>query len=895
MKTFLPRKKMLWLIALLCSVSMYGQTQFELSNLEPGYSVCIRAENNKTYLIAYKTTVGIDNGQQIYKEFDSSDLFLRIEFDNLDIDSYVGNELVLTMEEGVKLNNLTVKPAVPAVTINMRGVEIANALKINEKAKVALEIAQASGTTDEPGLKVKRVEVDGELICEPVMAAQFEDLGSDRLLKITEALSVNEKATLKDWTGAIQQATVGTKVLKKRAWTETMLPAEDGKYIALLYSPLLAQPAGLPAEQINMKKKNTGEGEDWLELTNQLLQELNEPDNKGLKLQAENGKGVEAGEYRIETQIGNVLFTHYLAVKGNDLPARLKELEEKETPAEKIVITNNNRLKLVEGGDEIPFNGIIPGLTINTIEIASPTIVNGGEQEKREITLLDTDITNLIVEKNVDLTLIQQNLNRIKTITIAEDSKVKIVPQTPEKAKPTGTELGTTAKEEIRNGIIQAEPQVKEETIQDILKTLNLIKNTGGLNTNGLTPGEDEIETAVIVNERASFTDETGRATEVAGPNPTDPPNPLDFFKQLPGFPPIFPKPGNTTNTPANSANMPASMPEDQEKLEQIKHDLKKVNEDTGQLEDVPVGGGAYSGIQRFKNPFSRAESGNELEDYTLSFTPPGAGFYRIQTTIKKAVGEIVVTSPLFVVIPTANSVYHIINLETGGSITANYSAGELTIEEGEHLYLQFNTEEPVTADELLFTIDGKEETLRELGNNTFSYIINPITKDSEVLIALREYKLTIPEVPGAVSNPLPGTYSLPYGDPFRLTLSTLNEHDPSDVHVFLNGVEWLPENALRATEWSFLLDRVTDHQVITVEGVNATGNALIDTTPIDLYVSDGALVAETPLATRLSIYTPAGKLYATRQLTAGTTTVPLPAGMYIVQIGNKVAKVVIP
>ena len=80
----------------------------------------------------------------------------------------------------------------------------------------------------------------------------------------------------------------------------------------------------------------------------------------------------------------------------------------------------------------------------------------------------------------------------------------------------------------------------------------------------------------------------------------------------------------------------------------------------------------------------------------------------------------------------------------------------------------------------------------------------------------------------------------------------------------------------------------------IRIEGVNPVGNMEISTNSFNIYVSDGAVVADSPSATRLSVYTVAGQLYTTRLIPAGTTRIALPAGVHFVRIGTEVHKVVV-
>lgn len=240
------------------------------------------------------------------------------------------------------------------------------------------------------------------------------------------------------------------------------------------------------------------------------------------------------------------------------------------------------------------------------------------------------------------------------------------------------------------------------------------------------------------------------------------------------------------------------------------------------------------------------------------------------------------------------SSVYHTLSLTLGGSINCNYSSGELTIAEGDHLYLQFYTDDPmVTAADILFMIDGEETTFNDNGKGAFNYILNPITRDSEIVIALREYRVTYPMIEGLTVN---GASRVVYGESHTFSLTAADTLDLSEAIVLANGKE-LPVDVPGSPEMKYSIDRVTEHIEITIECIrkDPTSNAQIASNPLLIYVSNGMLIAESPSAIQLlSVYTLTGQLYTEQQIPAGTTRIALPAGMYIIRIGETTKKVVV-
>ncbi|WP_277465639.1 T9SS type A sorting domain-containing protein [Parabacteroides sp. PF5-6] len=92
--------------------------------------------------------------------------------------------------------------------------------------------------------------------------------------------------------------------------------------------------------------------------------------------------------------------------------------------------------------------------------------------------------------------------------------------------------------------------------------------------------------------------------------------------------------------------------------------------------------------------------------------------------------------------VPPTPTIYHTVDLVLAPGINLqNLSAGELTIEDGDHLFLQFWPEDPtLTADDILLLIDGVETAFTPSADGRGgSYILNPIEKDHTIEIRLRE------------------------------------------------------------------------------------------------------------------------------------------------------------
>jgi len=231
--------------------------------------------------------------------------------------------------------------------------------------------------------------------------------------------------------------------------------------------------------------------------------------------------------------------------------------------------------------------------------------------------------------------------------------------------------------------------------------------------------------------------------------------------------------------------------------------------------------------------------------------------------------------------------------LQVGAGITSNYSSGNLHVNAGDFLDLTFDTEDKdVTADNILFEVDGVETGLRSFGNGSFRYMLTNIEANHTIRIALREHKVTLPAVENARIIPEPGTYDVASDSPFTFSLVLNDNVDPEQVKVYANG-QLLTPDPVRDTTLSFTIPNVTQSLVITVEGIGeTTGNTGI---PADsrVYSSHGEVIIETAQPQTVQVYSLTGSLMATHTVN-GYHSIALQRGVYLVKMGGKVYKVIV-
>jgi len=238
---------------------------------------------------------------------------------------------------------------------------------------------------------------------------------------------------------------------------------------------------------------------------------------------------------------------------------------------------------------------------------------------------------------------------------------------------------------------------------------------------------------------------------------------------------------------------------------------------------------------------------------------------------------------------------HHTITLEVAPGINLNnLTAGNHQVEEGGHLHLQFLPEDhTLSAADLLLLIDGVETSFSDLGSgNYFSYILNPISQDHTILITLKEYTITLPEIDGATFTPGAGTHPVAYGQPFTFSLDLNDLNGLEDLKVLVNGIALTPDSQVGSV-LTFTINSVTGPVEITVEGLNPTGNLDIANGKIRIATRNGQLTIDNSgTAVDVAVYTVAGQNVASLRALRGSETISLQPGIYLVKAGNEVYKV---
>ncbi|MDF9830193.1 hypothetical protein [Parabacteroides sp. PF5-6] len=284
-----------------------------------------------------------------------------------------------------------------------------------------------------------------------------------------------------------------------------------------------------------------------------------------------------------------------------------------------------------------------------------------------------------------------------------------------------------------------------------------------------------------------------------------------------------------------------------------------------------------------------------ELIDDVLTLKLTGSmavGTHNVSIKVYKGEDSYFISAPFAIQVTAVDTAYHTISLIVTDGITCDYATGSHTIAEGDHLFLSFFPEEAsLTAADILFLIDGVETAFNaSVDGRGGSYILNPIEKDLDVVIALREYPVTLPEIEGLT---ITTSGKAIYGQPFTFTISSPTL-DLSAMKVFVNGEE-LTANALRAESYTYTIAKVEGPIVITLEGYT-TGHASLATGKIRVAMDNGQLTIDNEMANAvdIAIYSVTGQNVVQLRGLRGSKTVALPAGVYVVRAGTQTWKVMV-
>lgn len=238
------------------------------------------------------------------------------------------------------------------------------------------------------------------------------------------------------------------------------------------------------------------------------------------------------------------------------------------------------------------------------------------------------------------------------------------------------------------------------------------------------------------------------------------------------------------------------------------------------------------------------------------------------------------------------------ITLNIATYINATKETGSYIINEGDGFSLTFHLEnsEGYTDSDILFLLDGEEIDINSFQSGTnYRFTLNNIEADHTIDIALKTYKITVPQIEGLLTDPEAGTYNIPYGEPFTIIFTLEDKYDQSVVVVLING-KVVDLSALKSTSFTYTIDKVVEPIVIEIKGIelnDPTHNMNINQQSLNIYTSEGILYINTNHLLPIEIYSISGTLL-TSQKVNGETQVNLPQGIYVIKCLSASSKVII-
>ncbi len=168
---------------------------------------------------------------------------------------------------------------------------------------------------------------------------------------------------------------------------------------------------------------------------------------------------------------------------------------------------------------------------------------------------------------------------------------------------------------------------------------------------------------------------------------------------------------------------------------------------------------------------------------------------------------------------------------------------------------------------------------------------VTGITKSDPVDDPIITYHtVTLTTGTGIVIDKDKSSFQIQSGNPFSFVITLAKGYEGQTPTVTVNGHN-TGLISVGIDKWRCILSEVYEDTDVRVS-FNITGNEQPDAP--QLYTRGGQLYIDTPTATPLRVYNAAGQMVANRQLTPGLTTLPLPTGIYIVQLDGMTKRVVV-
>ncbi|MDR1779112.1 MAG: hypothetical protein LBR50_00080 [Tannerella sp.] len=152
-------------------------------------------------------------------------------------------------------------------------------------------------------------------------------------------------------------------------------------------------------------------------------------------------------------------------------------------------------------------------------------------------------------------------------------------------------------------------------------------------------------------------------------------------------------------------------------------------------------------------------------------------------------------------------------------------------------------------------------------------------------------YSVIVPSSSEVIFFPPTGVYRVPAGYDFTLTITPREDYDLDGMRVSSGSQKIDQNNGMEVIanadgSQTVIVHRVVDQVKFAIGGVRKITSSEAVVVP-SVWTSGSLLYVSTPTEGELSVYTVTGSLFTRRTVGAGTTSVALPAGVYVVTFGG--------
>lgn len=172
---------------------------------------------------------------------------------------------------------------------------------------------------------------------------------------------------------------------------------------------------------------------------------------------------------------------------------------------------------------------------------------------------------------------------------------------------------------------------------------------------------------------------------------------------------------------------------------------------------------------------------------------------------------------------------------------------------------------------------------------NSMTSLIHQNTAKVEIY-----HNVVLPEIEGATTDPAAGTHEVLDGTKFEFLLDIDKDYNESVPVVTTSAGETLTLN----DNGYYTIKLVKDATTIEIDGIepnNPASSIGVENNDWQVSTSAGQIEITTIQSEQLNIYSIIGTLKKNIDLPAGTTSVPMAPGLYIIQGGKNVTKVIVP